>query len=681
MPEDPKDSSFPWNLAEKRVGLQLGAILSVCLIACSNDSKQNAWGAFSINNAFQVEIKKLSPGTTESVIVTDGAAYYSCIDLALLHRSLEDATGIRVISKFHTVAGHGKGGADAFISGEKKHLIDHVDTGGVVGTATEMVNVLSSASRSHLAVHALVQIDRVAEREVGAATTVPNFAQYHEVVYHVDGSWTLRCFPGFGEGRQQTATEVNGLWQKEETRKNALKLQSRAVSTYAPAVLGADRPLFAKVARSAHWVQARQELMAEALQKQVARREKESEKKFAEGCLIDSLVDPSGHARGVIQAGEVGHPAMFEAVTQVDLAITCVDGPTVSVPSEGPERVVSVRPYSPVLSHEAPSRPTTATGTAVPKPTELDRREGASGRKALKVVTAGNQRPERFERPVAQEDFSGDVGGATPNWDSEESDGDDDSDYEDRSEIDPDSDQDDTDEYNDLGDDAMPDGGPLLPQSSFSDFPEGFARHPPRISNPPWPTEVLDFMIARFHTEKRTLLVQNVENEFTDEFRSHHQITAHRIGTWVSSYGKTLKAKIKKAITASSISAEVVVEDPVNDADSQKGKRPVVQVLGGEDQSVKHVRKRPKTGSQNCLMTPTADAGPLVAKGGKGGKGGKCGTGGKARKSEVDDEENEEAPPSAPVLVVKKRAHAECSSGSSGVAASVSKRSKAKATD
>ena len=142
-----------------------------------------------------------------------------------------------------------------------------------------------------------------------------------------------------------------------------------------------------------------------------------------------------------------------------------------------------------------------------------------------------------------------------------------------------------------------------------------------------------------------------------------------------------MKAKIKKAITASSISAEVVVEDPVNDADSQKGKRPVVQVLGGEDQSVKHVRKRPKTGSQNCLMTPTADAGPLVAKGGKGGKGGKCGTGGKARKSEVGDEENEEAPPSVPVLVVKKRAHAECSSGSSGVGASVLKRSKAKATD
>ena len=91
------------------------------------------------------------------------------------------------------------------------------------------------------------------------------------------------------------------------------------------------------------------------------------------------------------------------------------------------------------------------------------------------------------------------------NWDSEESDGDDDSDYEDRSEIDPDSDQDDTDEYNVLGDDAMRDGGPLLPQSSFSDFPEGFARHPPRISNPPWPTEVLDFMIARFHTEKRSV--------------------------------------------------------------------------------------------------------------------------------------------------------------------------------
>ena len=93
-----------------------------------------------------------------------------------------------------------------------------------------------------------------------------------------------------------------------------------------------------------------------------------------------------------------------------------------------------------MLSHEAPSRPTTATGTAVPKPTEFDRREGASGRKALKVVTAGNQRPERFERPGAQEDFSGDVGGATPNCDSEESDDTDESDYDHLSEIDPASD-------------------------------------------------------------------------------------------------------------------------------------------------------------------------------------------------------------------------------------------------
>jgi hypothetical protein len=69
---------------------------------------------------------------------------------------------------------------------------------------------------------------------------------------------------------------------------------------------------------------------------------------------------------------------------------------------------------------------------------------------------------------------------------------------------------DDTDEYDDLGDDVMPDGGLSLAQSSFSDLPEGFAGHPPRISNPPWPTEVLDFIIARFHAEKRTLLVQNI---------------------------------------------------------------------------------------------------------------------------------------------------------------------------
>jgi nucleotide-binding universal stress UspA family protein len=593
VPEDPNDPYFPWNLAEKRFDLQPGAILTVFFIACSNDSNQNAWGVFSINSAFKAEIKKLSPFTTESVMVTDGAAYYSCTQTALLHRALADATGIRVILKIHTVAGHGKGGADAFISAEKRHLVDHVDTGGVVGTATDMVNVLSLAPRSHKAMHVLVQIDREAERKVGAATAVPNFAQYHEVVYNVDGSWTLRLFPGFGDGRQQTVTEVNSLWQEEETRKNALQLYSRAVSTYAPAVVGAGRSWFAKVARSSNWVQARQDHSAEALQKQIARREKESEKRFADSCLIDSLVGPSGDVRVVLQSGHVGNQDMFEAATQVDLSITRFGGPIVAVPCAEPERVVSVRPYSSVLHDGATIRAESPVSTAVPKSIESDRPEGASGRTALKVTAVGKQRPERFERPVVQEDLSADVGGATPNWDSEESDGDDDSDYDDLSEIDPDSDQDDTDEYDDLGDDVMPDGGPLLPQSSFSDFPEGYARHPPRISNPPWPAEVLDFMIARFHTQKRTLLVQNVEKEFTDEFRTHHQITTQRIVTWVSSYGKSLKAQVKKAVTASSMSAEVSVEAPVNDADSKNGKRSaVVHVLGGEDQAETHVRKK-----------------------------------------------------------------------------------------
>ena len=159
----------------------------------------------------------------------------------------------------------------------------------------------------------------------------------------------------------------------------------------------------------------------------------------------------------------------------------------------------------------------------------------------LKVVAAGKERPERFERPVVRDDLDGDVGGATPNWDSEESDDSDDSDYDHLSEIDPASDDDDSEEDDGLDDSVMPDGGPLLPQSSFSDFPEGYARPPPRINNPPWPPEVLDFLIARFHTQKRTLLVENVEKEFT-EFRTHHQITTQRILTWVSSYGKTLKA-------------------------------------------------------------------------------------------------------------------------------------------
>ena len=120
VPEDPNDPCFPWNLAEKRADLQPGSILTVFLIACSNDSNQNAWGVFSINSAFKAEIKKLSPFTTESLMVTDGAAYYSCTQTALLHRSLARATGISVVLKIHTVAGHGKG--DSFFSTEKKHL-------------------------------------------------------------------------------------------------------------------------------------------------------------------------------------------------------------------------------------------------------------------------------------------------------------------------------------------------------------------------------------------------------------------------------------------------------------------------------------------------------------------------------------------------------------------------------
>jgi hypothetical protein len=97
----------------------------------------------------------------------------------------------------------------------------------------------------------------------------------------------------------------------------------------------------------------------------------------------------------------------------------------------------------------------------------------------LKVVAAGKERPERFERPVVRDDLDGDVGGATPNWDSEESDDTDDSDYDHLSEIDPASDDDDSEEDDGLDDSVMPDGGPLLPQSSFSDFPEGYARPRP----------------------------------------------------------------------------------------------------------------------------------------------------------------------------------------------------------
>ena len=510
VPENPNDPYFPWNLAEKRADLQPGSILTVFLIACSNDSNQNAWGVFSINSAFKAEIKKLSPFTTESLMVTDGAAYYSCTQTALLHRALARATGISVVAKIHTVAGHGKGGADAFISTEKRHLVDHVDTGGVVGTATDMVNVLSCAPRTNKAVHILVQIDRAAEREVGAATAVPNFSQYHEVLYHSDGSWTLRCFPGFGDGRHQTFAEVNNFWQEEETRKNALQLRSQALSTYG---VGAGRPSFAKVASSTNWLQARQDHSADTQQKQVARLEKESEKKLADSCLINVLVSPRGEARVVRQSGEVGKQAMFDAATQVDLSITSVIGPNIAIPSAAPVRVVSVRPYSSVLPHEETSLAESPTGTKAPKSSVSDRHKGASGRTALKVVAAGKERPERFERPVVRDDLDGDVRGATPNWDSEESDDTDGSDYDHLSEIDPASDDDDSEEDDGLDDSVMPDGGPLLPQSSFSDFPEGYARPPPRMNNPPWPPEVLDFLIARFHTQKRTLLVENVEKE------------------------------------------------------------------------------------------------------------------------------------------------------------------------
>jgi hypothetical protein len=348
---------------------------------------------------------------------------------------------------------------------------------------------------------------------------------------------------------------------------------------------------------------------------------------------IESLVGSNGHVTGVLEPGELKRQPMSEAATQVDLSITRAIGPIAVLPSAGPERVVNVRPYLSVLPNETIIRPAVLTGPPVAEVPVPARHRDVSGRAPLKPTDVGKERPARHERANAQDNFSSDLRSTTPNWDSEESD-EDGSEYE-LSEIDPDSDSDsDDDDYGDLGENQMPDGGPLLPQSNFSDFPEGYARQPPRMSNPPWPVEVLDFMIARYHTEKRTLIVENVEKAFSDEFRSHHQITSQRIITWVSSYGRILKEKVKMAISASATGqpsaspAGVHVALPLP-GDSKTSKRSAAQVLGAEVQAEGHVRKRNQSSEENCANTQAAEAGPSSAKADKGSN---SGTGSRAQR-------------------------------------------------
>ena len=117
--------------------------------------------------------------------------------------------------------------------------------------------------------------------------------------------------------------------------------------------------------------------------------------------------------------------------------------------------------------------------------------------------------------------------------------------------------------------------------------------------------------------------MENVEKEFTDEFRTHHQITTQHILTWVSSYGKTLKTQVKKALAVSAISAEVNAEPQKN------GKRSADQIVDGEDQAVTHVPKKPQTDAEYCSDTPTVSAVPSPVNGGKRGKGSRGGKGSK----------------------------------------------------